>query len=207
MIYRISVTFLSLIALFVAYQIYDIYSLKTGAYAIEEGKSIGNPQGDIIITEFLDYACPHCRAIAPVIDQAVAQDGNVVLLPRPIASLNEEGTIAAYTAYAAAKHGLFLEAHKYLIENPVPPADNFIQDMALILGLSDEEFKTAIDDPKLVDKVRKDMRLLQAMGVGQIPAFLIKHKPSGEEILFFPSSAETTPQRFLDIFNTLRESS
>ncbi|MEW6632413.1 MAG: thioredoxin domain-containing protein, partial [Pseudomonadota bacterium] len=34
----------------------------------------GNAQGNVTLVEFFDYNCPYCRLMAPIMDQAVADD-------------------------------------------------------------------------------------------------------------------------------------
>src|SRR5690349_17977335 len=34
----------------------------------------GNAEGNVTLVEFFDYNCPYCRLMAPIMDQAVADD-------------------------------------------------------------------------------------------------------------------------------------
>ncbi len=33
---------------------------------------IGHAQGQVILTEVMDYQCPHCQSMAPIIDHLIA---------------------------------------------------------------------------------------------------------------------------------------
>lgn len=206
MIYRIFIGFLVLSLAFVSWQLYDIISLKNKAYAIEAGQYIGNENGDIIVVEFLDYTCEPCRNIAPLISQVIAQDGQSVLIPRPVFSATSEGTAAAYTLYAAAEFDQFLDMHRYFMSNPMPPAETYMQDVALILGVDEESFQAAVDQKHVFYAVTRNYRLAQSLMAPAVPGFLIKHKPSGREVFFFPDPQKQSPQQFLDLFNELRQS-
>ena len=47
---------------------------------------LGNPKGDVTLTEFFDYNCPHCRTSVPVIRKLIGDDPHlrVVLREWPV---------------------------------------------------------------------------------------------------------------------------
>lgn len=205
MLFRISAVFLSLIIAFLGYQIYDLHSLKSYIYAHEQGQYIGNPNGDIVVAEFLDYSCPQCRSVAPLVTRAVQEDGKALLIPRPIFSQNEYGSVAAYSVYAAAHFDAFMDMHDYMLNNPVPGPENYSQDMALLLGTDEESFENALNRKKVFSNISRNTAMLEALGGNSIPAFLIRHKPSGKEILFFPNPQSQSAEDFTQIFDSLRK--
>ena len=40
----------------------------------------GNPDGDLVVVEFLDYRCGYCRRAHPEVQKLVEQDGNIRLI-------------------------------------------------------------------------------------------------------------------------------
>lgn len=72
---------------------------------------LGNPQGDVTIVEFFDYACPSCKAIHPQLKQMVATDGNIRLVMKDWPINGEIVLYAARMVLAASSLGFYEKAH------------------------------------------------------------------------------------------------
>jgi protein-disulfide isomerase len=78
------------------------------------GAWAGNPQGDVTVVAFMDYACGYCRASLPGIDELLAKDPNVRVVYREFPVLGPESVVAARWALAAAEQGKFRAFHDAL---------------------------------------------------------------------------------------------
>lgn len=74
----------------------------------------GNPEGDVTLVAYMDYACGYCRTSLPVIERLVASDPNLRVVYRELPVLSEQSRIAAQWSLAAAEQGKFMEYHNAL---------------------------------------------------------------------------------------------
>ncbi len=78
------------------------------------GAFAGNPNGDVTLVEYFDYACGYCRASVADIDKLVASDPRVRVVFKELPILAPESDRAARLSLAAAKAGKFLTYHHTL---------------------------------------------------------------------------------------------
>lgn len=74
----------------------------------------GNPQGDVTLVAYMDYACGYCRTSLPVIERLVASDPDLRVVYRELPVLSEQSRVAAQWSLAAAEQGKFMEYHDAL---------------------------------------------------------------------------------------------
>lgn len=65
---------------------------------------VGNPQGQITITEVLDYQCIHCHNMQPFMTWLTAHHQAVKLRLIPVATINQASLVAAASSYVVAKN-------------------------------------------------------------------------------------------------------
>jgi protein-disulfide isomerase len=78
------------------------------------GAWAGNPNGDVTVVAFMDYACGYCRASLPGIEELLAKDSNVRVVYREYPVLGPESALAARWALAAAEQGKYRGFHDAL---------------------------------------------------------------------------------------------
>lgn len=78
------------------------------------GAWAGNPDGDVTVVAFLDYACGYCRASLPGITELLAKDPKVRVVYREYPVLGPESVVATRWALAAAEQGKFRAFHEAL---------------------------------------------------------------------------------------------
>jgi protein-disulfide isomerase len=88
------------------------------------GAWAGNPEGDVTVVAFMDYACGYCRASLPGIEELIARDSNVRVVYREFPVLGPESVTAARWALAAAEQGKFRAFHDALYAAGSPNAEN-----------------------------------------------------------------------------------
>ena len=92
----------------------------------------GNPQGKVTIVEFFDYRCPHCRHVAPALDQLVNSNTSVRVVYKNFPVLGEPSVLAARAAVAAQQQGGWLKLHRAMLAYE----GEFTVDNLLALGTS-----------------------------------------------------------------------
>ena len=60
----------------------------------------GNPDGDVVVVEFLDYRCSFCKRAFPSVEELLATDGNIRFIVKEFPILGEESVLASRYAIA-----------------------------------------------------------------------------------------------------------
>jgi protein-disulfide isomerase len=60
----------------------------------------GNPEGDVVLVEFMDYRCGFCRRAHPEVEDLVALDGNIRYVVKEFPILGEQSVLASQFAIA-----------------------------------------------------------------------------------------------------------
>lgn len=74
----------------------------------------GNPDGDVTVAQFFDYACGYCRASLPVIDRLLKDDPKLRIVYRELPVLGPDSEAAAHLSLAVAAKGRYAELHREL---------------------------------------------------------------------------------------------
>lgn len=137
---------------------------------------VRGPAGaELTLVEYLDYECPFCARVTGVANEVRAHFGDrlrYVSRHLPL-TVHPHADLAALAAEAAAEQGRFWEMHDLLFEHQ---AELEVQDLAgyaADLGLDVEEFLRALQDERLVDRVRRDLVSAEASGVRGTPTFFV----------------------------------
>jgi hypothetical protein len=88
------------------------------------GAWAGAKDGDVVLVEFFDYACPYCRRTNGDIDRLLREDSRLKLVWRELPVLGPDSEAAAIASLAAARAGRFRLFHDALFAagRPTPPA-------------------------------------------------------------------------------------
>lgn len=122
------------------------------------GAWAGNPNGDVTVVAFMDYACGYCRASLPGIDELLAKDPDVRIVYREYAVLGPESVVAARWALAAAEQGKFRAFHDALYA--AGPSDQGIAQAAARAGLD----KAAAEKASRSAAVEQELVANRALG-------------------------------------------
>ena len=76
----------------------------------------GNPDGNVVLVEFFDYQCSHCKEMQPVIDKVLSGNKNVKIIYKEFPIFGAASNYAAQMALAAAKQNKYLEFHNALFK-------------------------------------------------------------------------------------------
>ena len=121
---------------------------------------LGNPDAPVTITEFSSLTCPHCaefhKSILPEIKKNYIETGKVKLVFSDF-PLDELALRASMTARCVAPEKSFtivdiLFRTQETWVKMETPQENF-ERVALLAGLSKEDFKACMDNQKLVDGI------------------------------------------------------
>lgn len=77
--------------------------------------TVGAPDADVTIIEFLDYNCPYCKKFAPTLHALLAEDHRIAVVYKDWPILGDVSVYAARAALAARWQGKYLAAHDALM--------------------------------------------------------------------------------------------
>jgi predicted DsbA family dithiol-disulfide isomerase len=128
--------------------------------AIGERDHVRGPtDAPVTLVEYGDYGCPHCRQVAPIIEQLRLRFGDrlrYVFRHFPITTAYPDARLAAEAAEAAAAQGKFWEMHDRLFEHTGPLDHQQLVHFAADLGLDTECFQRDLADHVYAERVRED---------------------------------------------------
>lgn len=191
---------LGLISASMATNIYRSATLESSLFQTNAGEFIGNPNAETKFVEFIDFTCIDCKNAYPIINEAVKQDGDIAIIPKPIFSNTPAGTAAAYATYAAGKQGKFLEAYRYFLTNDIPPRETFTEDVAKALDINKDQLETDMVATEIISRVEENFTALRHLGITAIPAFY-----SNKDDLLILDDNPANVGLFLKFFNDVKE--
>ena len=146
-------------------------------YDIEIGRSpvIGDKNAPVRIVAFLDFQCPYCTSIYPVIEQLLDKYPTKVCLvikhfPLRMHPFAEK---AALAALAAAKQNKYREISSLYFKNFKNLNDQTIKEYAQQTGINMEAFDKEREDNALKTIIAEDLNLGKKLGIRGVPSVFI----------------------------------
>ncbi|MBX3595864.1 MAG: thioredoxin domain-containing protein [Sphingomonas sp.] len=132
----------------------------------------GNPNGDVTVSVWMDYACTYCRASLPMIAQLVAEDPRVRIVYRELPILSQVSRTAARWGLAAAEQGKFKPFHIALYSGPAL-SDAAIAAAAAKAGLDQARARASIDAQRVDAEMASNLDLAGKLGMTGTPSWVI----------------------------------
>ncbi|MDX8477961.1 DsbA family protein [Mesorhizobium sp. VK24D] len=133
----------------------------------------GNPQGDVTMVEFFDYNCPYCRQVAPIVDQAMADDPKLRIAYKEFPILGPDSVFAAKAALAAGRQGKYLELHKALYGSRTRVTEAAVLKIAAETGIDVPRMQSDMQRPEIQALIDRNVELAQALGITGTPGFVV----------------------------------
>lgn len=132
----------------------------------------GNPDGDVTVVAFMDYACGYCRASLPSVERLLAEDKGVRIVYRELPILSEASRDAANWALAAAEQGKFKPFHDRLYAaGQLSPAT--IQATVAAVGLDRARAERVIASPRVEQEIAANLNIVRDLGASGTPTWVI----------------------------------
>ncbi|TIO79577.1 MAG: DsbA family protein [Mesorhizobium sp.] len=132
----------------------------------------GNAQGNVTLVEFFDYNCPYCRMMAPIMEQAVADDPQLRIVYKEFPILGPDSVFAAKAALAADKQGKYAAFHKALYAAKTRVTEAVVLKTAAEAGLDVERMKADMRQPDIQASIDRNTELAQALRITGTPGFV-----------------------------------
>jgi protein-disulfide isomerase len=150
------------------------------------GPSRGPANSPVLIVEFSDLQCPHCKDANPTVERLINEDPNVRFVSQnfPLPSHNWAMKAAAYAdcvgrasndAYWKFAQSVYSAQNEITADN----ADQKLTDLADKAGVKGSEIATCAAQPETEARVQASIELGKSVDVNSTPTLFINGRPVG----------------------------
>jgi protein-disulfide isomerase len=136
------------------------------------GAWAGARDGDVILVEFFDYACPYCRHSNGDVDRLLKEDAKLKVVWREWPVLGPDSEAAAEVSLAAAASGRFKPFHDALFAAGRPGAET-IAKARQAAGVPPEAVARIKADAATHAEVERNRQLAGALRASGTPTFVV----------------------------------
>ncbi len=136
----------------------------------------GNPDGDIVLVEFLDYRCGYCKRAHNEVAQLLESDGNIKLIVKEFPILGEQSVLASRFAVATKQiagaesyHAMHEALMSYNGDLSLPA----LRRLASTFGLDTDAIEARMDSDKVTQEIAATRALAQRLAISGTPTFVM----------------------------------
>lgn len=148
----------------------------------------GNPHGDILLVEFFDYQCSHCKEMQPLIEKVLANNPNIKIIYKEFPIFGAGSNYASQMALAAAKQGKYIAFHNALFKSGGTLNETKVQEIAKSAGLDVAQLQKDMNDAAIKQQLAAVYELAKALNLAGTPSFVISNKAM-TQFDFIPGAA------------------
>lgn len=146
---------------------------------------LGNPKGDITLTEFFDYNCPFCREMIGTVHRVIAEDSNLRVVYREWPVFGEGSVFASRASLASLEQGKYWQLHEAMMRMKGPAEEASVMKIVKQLGLDEAKLRKDMEAANIDEHFDKSEALANHMGLMGTPTFV-----AGDEGAFGKISLE-----------------
>lgn len=136
----------------------------------------GPADAKVAVVEFFDFACGHCKALAPIMSRLIKDNPDVKFVFHPLYFMSEHSPYAAKASLAAFKKGKFVEVFDGMMTLP-ELNEEAINQILTDEGLNVEEIKKMTEEKEIRRGIQEIDSLSQVLGINGVPMLLINGEP------------------------------
>lgn len=143
-------------------------------FHMEDAPVKGSLDAEVVIVEFADFQCPHCRTAAASLDEVAEEFGDdvaVVFKNFPLGSPVSDQAHRA--AMAAHEQGRFWEMQKMIFDNQRQIDRSQLETFARQLGINYERWQADMESDEIEARIMRDRQEGIEAGVSGTPAIFI----------------------------------
>jgi len=129
--------------------------------------TINAANGDVVLVEFFDYACPYCHATNGDVDRLLREDPRLKVVWRELPILGPNSQTAAYVSLGAARQGRFRQFHDAMFALGRPTEAIVAQAVAGV-GVTREG-----ETPEGHEELARNFELARALNTNGTPTFVV----------------------------------
>lgn len=142
---------------------------------VKEAPGEGSANPKVVLVEFADYECPHCKRLQPVLRQVLDEfksDVRMFFKHYPLPQ-HTNARLAAEAAVAAQRQGKFWQFQDKLWENQDSLSPAELEKFGKEVGLDMAKFRKDLEDPAVKARVQKDRVDGTTLGLSSTPTLYI----------------------------------
>jgi protein-disulfide isomerase len=136
------------------------------------GAWAGAGNGDVVLVEFFDYACPYCHATNADVDRLLREDPRLKVVWRDLPVLGPPSQAAAYVSLGAARQGRFRQFHDRMFALGRPT------ETILAQAVTDAGVTREGETPDGHAELARNLELARALNATGTPTFVV-----GDQVL------------------------
>lgn len=140
------------------------------------GATAGNPNGDVKLVVFFDYACPYCRQGHADVTRLVREDPKLMVIYRDFPVLSPASTEAALASLSAATQGGYRKFHDAMFDSP--GRVSLARTMGIVkgVGLSEDKVTADLKNAALKAEVDRNLVLGRDLGLTGTPSYVVGNR-------------------------------
>lgn len=140
---------------------------------------LGNPGGDITLSVFFDYNCPHCRKMVGPIQALISSDPKLRVVYREWPVFGQGSDFAARASLASLETGRYWQFHAALMAMKGRAEEASVLRVARRLGLDEGALRRGMGADHVDRHIQLSFQLADHMGLMGTPTFI-----AGDEAVF-----------------------
>ena len=149
------------------------------------GIVLGNPDGNVTLTEFFDYNCPFCKKLVPAMQRLIGADPQLRVVFREWPVFGEGSDFAARAALASREQGKYWQVHAGLMAMKDRAAEASVMRVVRRLGLNEAKLRAAMQSDPVEDHIARSFMLAEHMSLIGTPTLI-----AGDEAVFGDQSLD-----------------
>ena len=133
---------------------------------------LGNPDGNITLTDFFDYNCPHCKTMLPLMSELVRSDPQLRVVLREWPVFGPGSEFAARASLATLPTGNYWRLHAALLGMRARAEEATVMRVVRDLGLDEAAIRTGMQADTVERHITYSHLLGDHMGLMGTPSFI-----------------------------------
>lgn len=158
---------------------------------------LGNPDGNITLTEFFDYNCPFCRKMVTPMHRLILEDPQLRVVFREWPVFGPDSEDATRASLASLRQGRYWQMHTAMFKTPGKANADTARRAAVEVGLDIARLERDMLSPEVEQHITKSFMLSDHIGLVGTPSFIAGDEGafgelSGDELRGLVSRARET---------------
>ncbi|MDO5606260.1 MAG: DsbA family protein [Paracoccus sp. (in: a-proteobacteria)] len=137
---------------------------------------LGNPQGDVTLTEFFDYNCSFCRVAMADVQRLINEDKSLRVVFREWPVFGEGSMYATKASLASLRQGKYWQMHAALMGMRGRAEEATVLRAAREAGLDIPRLQADMEKREILDQIYETMDLADTMMLTGTPTFIAGHE-------------------------------
>ncbi|WBU64141.1 DsbA family protein [Paracoccus aerodenitrificans] len=137
---------------------------------------LGNPEGNITLTEFFDYNCQFCRANMRDVQRLIGEDPQLRVVFREWPVFGDGSFFAAKASLASLQQQKYWQFHEALMQMNARAEEATVMRAARNVGLDTDRLRADMEKRAILDQIYETMDLADTMALTGTPTFIAGHE-------------------------------